>query len=143
MKISFLLTSGLVVLAGVLGRAAETVRCPDSITTHQELASPVAGWAAMLDDTPHQLAAVTFYDGPPAEKASLVYDHMTSGQGEQTATWTFAQPKGRAIWLACSYAGTAVQLSRSLPPQITICSITYDAKQQIAGLPVIKRISCR
>lgn len=143
MKIAFLLTLGVVLLAGVRGGAAETVSCPDAITTRQELASPVAGWSAILDDTQHKLAGITFYDGPPAEKASLVYDRMTRGKGEQIATWNFAQTARRPIWLTCSYVETVVQLSRSLPPQITTCSVTYDATQQIAGLPVIKRISCR
>ncbi len=97
----------------------------------------------MLDEGPHSLAGITFYDGPPAEKASLVYDRMTRGKAEQTATWLLTPAKDRSIWVACSYAGTAVELSKSLPPAIATCSVTYDTQQQIAGLPMIKKIACR
>ncbi len=97
----------------------------------------------MLDDAPRSLAGVTFYDGPPAEKASLIYDRMTRSKAEQTATWLFTPQKDRPVWVACSYTGTAIELSRSLPPTTTTCSVTYDTQQQIAGLPVIKKIACR
>ena len=97
----------------------------------------------MLDDAPHNLAGITFYDGPPAEKASLVYDRMQRSKGEQTATWSFAPQQQRQAWVACSYSGTAMELSRALPPRIATCAVTYDTQQQVAGLPLIKKVSCR
>jgi hypothetical protein len=138
-----LLSSISILLFGVFCRAAEPITCPDSVATRQELTAPVAGWTVMHDDTPHYLAGITFYDGPPAEKASLVYDQITRGKGEQTATWRFAPQSDRQTWLACSYAGTAIELTRTLPPDTTACSVIYDTQQQIAGLPVIKKITCR
>lgn len=139
----FLLASILLAFGGAFSHAAETVACPDVITTRQELTSSPSGWSPMLDDTPHNLAGITFYDGPPAEKASLAYDHLKHGKAEDLATWTFTKQEDRRIWLVCSYAGTAVELSRTLPPQITTCTVTYDPQTQIAGLPSIKKIACR
>jgi hypothetical protein len=133
----------LVGLAGAFGNAAETTSCPDSITTRQELTSSANGWSPLLDDTPHNLAGITFYDGPAAEKASLAYGSIKRVKGEDIATWTFAKQEDRRIWLVCSYAGTVVELSRSLPPQITTCTVTYDTQTHIAGLPAIRKISCR
>ena len=132
-----------IVLFGPSCFAAEPITCPPSITTRQELTSNAAAWTAMKDDTPHNLAGITFYDGRPAEKASLVYDEIKKGKGEQIAAWTFAPQNGRQTWIACSYAGTIIQLTRTLPAQTTTCSVTYDTQQSIAGLPVIKKISCR
>jgi hypothetical protein len=123
--------------------AADSITCPDTINTRQELAATVPGWTPMLDDTPHNLAGITFYDGPPAEKASLVYDQITHGKAEQIATWRFAPQTDRRIWIACSYAGTAIELTKTLPPNISTCSVIYDPQQSVAGLPVIRKITCR
>ena len=131
------------VLFPVICRAADAVHCPATIAVRQELTSTITGWTPLEDDTPHSLAGITFYDGPPAEKASLVYDQITRAKGEQVATWSFAPQKDRPIWATCSYAGTAIQLARSLPQSITTCAVRYDPQQQIAGLPLIKNVSCR
>jgi hypothetical protein len=138
-----LLFSVVIAIGCSFCHAADSVRCPPTITTRQELTATPAGWKPMLDDTPHDLAGITFYDGPPAEKASLVYDRMDRGNAVQSAIWTFAAKKDRPIWLTCSYAGTTVQLARSLPPQTTNCTVAYDPKEHVAGLPAIKKISCR
>ncbi len=123
--------------------AQEVINCPNEVKVTQSLAAPVPGWTSTQDDTPHTLAGVTFYDGPPSEKASLVYDQIARNKGQQTATWRFAPQDKRQIWMACSYAGAGVQLARKLPANITTCSVTYDSQQSIAGLPVIKKIDCR
>jgi hypothetical protein len=123
--------------------AAEPAACPATVNVHQQLTAPVAGWSAVNDDALHQLAGVTFYDGPPQEKASLVYDDITKAAGKQIAKWTFAPRRERATWIACSYSGTSVVLAKTLPPGIASCTVTYDARQQVAGLPVIEKIACK
>lgn len=138
-----LLTASFVALASAFASAGDAVSCPATISARQRLNAPVAGWTAMEDDTPHSLAGITFYDGPPSEKASLVYDRITHGKTEQVATWTFAAQKDRPIWLACSYGGTSIQLTKALPTTITTCSVSYDPQQSIDGMPVIKRIACK
>lgn len=98
----------------------------------------------MLDDAAHQLAAVTFYDGLPEEKASLVYDRIVKAAGgKETATWSFKAQAGRQFWLTCSYSGTNVVLKKALPLQIARCSVIYDATAKVAGLPAIDKITCR
>jgi hypothetical protein len=139
----FFLVLIFVALVSAFGSAADAVGCPATISARQQLASPLAGWTATEDDTPHNLAGITFYDGPPSEKASLVYDRITHGKTEQVATWTFAPQKDRSIWLACGYAGTSIQLTKALPSTITTCSVTYDPQQTIDGMPVIKKIACK
>jgi hypothetical protein len=143
MTIRSLLLSLLSVMLCAFCHAAEPITCPASVNTRQELTSPVADWTAMKGDLPHNLAGITFYDGPPAEKASLVYDNIKKVKAEQIATWTFDPHNARQTWIACSYAGTIIELARTLPPQTTTCSVTYDTQESIAGMPVIKKISCR
>ena len=138
-----LLVLVLIAFSSSFSHAVDTISCPASITTRQELTSSANGWSPLLDDTPHNLAGLTFYDGPPAEKASLAYDQYKHGKGEDLATWTFAKQEDRRIWLVCSYSGTAVELSRTLPPQITTCTVSYDPQTHVAGLPAVKKIICR
>lgn len=123
--------------------AAEPAACPATVNVHEQLTAPVAGWSATNDDAPHQLAGLTFYDGPPQEKASLVYDDITRAAGKQIAKWTFAPQRQRAIWIACSYSGTSVVLAKAMPATVSSCVVTYDARQQVAGLPVIEKIACK
>jgi hypothetical protein len=123
--------------------AADSALCPSTIRVRQELAAPVAGWTPMEDDTPVQLAGITFYDGPPAEKASLVYDQMTKVGRKQIARWRFTPEAGRPIWVSCNYSGTTIELTRGLPSKTTSCEVTYDPQQQISGLPLIEKIACK
>lgn len=125
------------------GVAADTTLCPSTIHVRQELAASVAGWTPMQNDVPVQLAGITFYDGPPAEKASLVYDQMTKAGRKQVATWQFAAEAGHPIWVSCNYSGTTVELTRSLPSKTSACEVTYDTQQQIAGLPLIEKTTCK
>lgn len=123
--------------------ASEPVSCPDTIDVHQQLAASVEGWTTILDDTPHQLANITFYDGPPKDRASLVYDQITKASGKQIAKWQFGPDGDRQIWLACSYARTAMVLAKALPAKTSTCSVTYNLRQQIAGMPMIEKIDCK
>ena len=107
------------------------------------MATTVAGWTATQDDTPHQLAGITFYDGPPQEKASLAYDNMMKTAAKQIGKWSFTPVASRQTWISCSYSGTSVELAKSLPPKTSACEVTYDPRQQVAGLPLIEKISCR
>ena len=127
----------------LISHAADAISCPPTVSVRQDLASSIAGWTPLEDDTPHSLAGITFYDGPPAEKASLVYDRITHGKREQVASWSFAPQRERPIWMTCNYAGTSLQLGRSLPSNITGCSVTYDPQEHIAGLPVVRKITCK
>ena len=120
----------------------QSITCPDTIAVRQQLSEPIPGWTAVLDDTPIRLASITFYDGRPEEKASLVSDETKETAGRETATWHFSQ-SSRQIWMACGYSGTAITLAQSLPVKITVCSVIYNVKQRVAGFPLIEKINCR
>ena len=90
---------------------------------------------------PNRLAAVTFFDGPPEEKASLVNDSERRAQGKQIATWRFGVKSH--IWISCGYSGTNIVLSRALGDGTKQCMVTYNPRQSIAGLPVIEKIDCK
>ena len=126
----------------VSSAASEPANCPDTIDAKQQLTSSVDGWTTILDDTPHHLANITFYDGPPQGRASLVYDQTTQAGGKETAKWHFTPRADRQIWVACSYAGTAIVLTRGLPSNTRTCTVTYNLRQRIAGLPMIEKIVC-
>jgi len=140
---SVLICAVLTPLLCEFGVAADASLCPSTIRVRQELSASVAGWTPMQSDAPAQLAGITFYDGPPAEKASLVYDQMTNAGRKQIASWRFAPGASRPIWVSCNYSGTTVELTRSLPSKTTSCEVTYDPQQQISGLPLIEKITCK
>jgi hypothetical protein len=123
--------------------AAPPAACPDTIAVRQELQTPVEGWKPKLDDTPNRLASVTFFDGPPEEKASLVNDRTTKAAGKEIAFWHFLLQPKREIWLACGYSGTSIVLTKPLPPKTAACEVTYNPRQRIAGLHVIESIACK
>jgi hypothetical protein len=130
----------LLLLAASIPLAAETSSCPDSVTVKQSLDKPPDGWSPSQDNSPNTLAAITFFNGPPDQQSSLVYDKWTRRNGLAYADWNF--PKSTAIWLTCRYSATTVALSKQLPSDTTQCTVTYDPKVQVAGSPSIKKIDC-
>lgn len=139
-RIKLLEAAGLLALAGSFA-LAEDVRCPETISVKQRLAKPEQGWQEGIADMPIRLAGVTFYDGPPEQKASLVYDGKRRLKGRRIATWRFG-PQSR-IWISCGYAGTTIVLSRPLAGGVSECSVTYDPGQTVAGLPSIEKMDCK
>jgi hypothetical protein len=110
---------------------------------NQKLTTPVSGWTTMIDDSPPRLANITFYDGPPQQRASLIYDQKMRVAGKETATWHFLPRADRQIWVGCSYTGTGIVLTKALPPSTSTCAVTYDTRQTVAGLPSITKIVCK
>jgi hypothetical protein len=136
----------MVVVAASTASAAGFIECPARIDVNQRLAAQIPGWSVVPsvapDEMPHQLAGVTFFDGNPRERASLVPDKQSKLKASTIASWTFGV-SDRAIWIACSYAWTSVVLSRPLPKATRTCSITYSNRDTIAGLPVIEKFDCK
>jgi len=129
--------TGLFVMRGF----AEEIHCPETISVTQSLAKQEQGWKASTSDTPARLAGVTFLDGPPEQKASLVNDGESRVNGKQIATWRFGAKS--QIWLSCRYANSSIVLSRALPKGTAACSVTYNPRETIAGLPSIEKIECK
>ena len=135
--------SALIALFTAHGIADDVVSCPETIAVKQKLAQPVSGWTDGTNELPNRHASVTFYDGPPEQKASLVNQGETHSKGKDYATWNFGSDLGNRIWIACGYAGTNVVLSRPLAKGVSQCTVTYNPRQNVAGLPLIERIVCK
>jgi hypothetical protein len=131
---------GIALLLTGAAHGEEFAACPATIRVErQKLAAPVAGWSVVSKEPqPHRLQFVTFYDGAPAEEASLAPDRSTRLQ----QTWEFLGLE-RPYWLTCHYAGTSVILGRALPKQIKTCTVTFAANVTIDGSPAIQRLTCQ
>ena len=130
----------LVLVCLVPVAVGEEIVCPTTVPVRQVATEIPDGWSAILAAAPIRLAAVTFFDGRPEEEASLVYDRLVPGRTNTRAHWTFQSSSH--IWLACSYSGTTVVLSRPLPG-VTHCTVTYKKESTVAGLPEVERVFCR
>jgi hypothetical protein len=75
----------LILCAGC-GAAADPIQCPPVVEVRQQMAAPVAGWFVAMDDLPHRLAGITFFDGKPEEKASLAPDSESKAAGKSVST---------------------------------------------------------
>jgi hypothetical protein len=118
-----------VALLFVSSIGSEPVNCPDSVDVNQQLTAPVSGWTAMIDDSPPRLANITFYDGRPQQRASLIYDQKMRVAGKETATWHFLPRADPQIWMGCSYTGTGIVLTKALPPSTSLHNSCRTAKR--------------
>src|SRR5687768_2547832 len=109
--------------------------CPATVSVEQRVAAAPDGWEASLSGAKSQLAMVTFFDGPPAERASLKYDSEEKRKGDWIGTWNLA-PSSRGYWIQCAYDSTTAVLSRRLPDGVTACKVTYERRVHVtSGLP--------
>ncbi|HZM48185.1 MAG TPA: STY0301 family protein [Burkholderiales bacterium] len=118
--------------------------CPETVNVEQRVTDPPQGWEPGLSGMKSQLAMVTFFDGPPGERASLKYDsELKQRGGTWVATWTLA-PNGRGYWVQCAYDNTTAVLSRKLPETVKTCAVTYERTTKAANaLPVVKHVVCK
>src|SRR5208283_1934829 len=121
---------------------AQQTYCPESISTTQTIERVPEGWKAGQDESSSTLAGITFYSGPPEEKASLVYDRWTKNNGLAYAAWQFQPNSAHRIWLICSYSSTRVFFVKHLPASTSECTVTYDLQVQVSGSPAIRKITC-
>jgi hypothetical protein len=136
------LVAALVFIAALPVSAADSL-CPDTVSVKQTGAAPAPDWSVSYSPTSLQVEMVTFYNGPPKEEASLVYDTWVKAKDTSTATWKFLHD-ARGYWIKCSYSGTTMELSKALPATVSVCRVTYDRQAtSSSGLPAIKRITCQ
>ena len=116
--------------------------CPAAISVEQRIAPVPEGWDASLSDAKPQLAMVTFFDGPPSERASLKYDSEEKQRSNWVATWTLA-PSARGYWIQCAYENTTALLARRLPESVKTCKVIYERRTPgTSGLPAVKHVGC-
>lgn len=117
--------------------------CPQKIEVEQRVGVVPEGWDAAQTTVTVALAAVTFFDGPPSEKASLKFDSEDLQKRNRVAFWNLP-PNVRGYWISCGYQNTTAVISRRLPENIRSCAVTYDRRKRgAAGLQAIKDISCK
>jgi hypothetical protein len=122
--------------------ASAQAYCPESISVEQSIAKIPQGWTVGQDEAASTLAGVTFYSGPPEEKASLVYDQWTKQNGLAYGVWHFQPKSSHGIWLRCRYSSTRMVLVKQLPAETSECTVTYDPKVSVSGSPEIRKIDC-
>jgi hypothetical protein len=116
--------------------------CPEAMNVEQRVAETPQGWEAGFSGLKAQIAMVTFFDGPPAERASLKYDSELKQRGGWVATWTLAS-NTRGYWIQCAYDNTTVVLSKRLPETVKTCNVTYERSTKAANaLPLVKHVGC-
>ena len=124
------------------GWAAADSLCPETVSAKQTGASPAPEWSVSYSNMPSQLEMITFYNGPPKDEASLVYDRLVRAKDSSTAMWKFVQDP-RGYWVKCSYRGTTLELSKPLPSTVSRCRVTNDREVGLpSGFPGIKHVAC-
>jgi hypothetical protein len=78
----------------------------------------------------HPLNGVEVFDGHPSELASLVPDKDIAA-GSNKATWNF-KPKGRPIWVVCSYRDVIRTVTQELSPGVRQCVARYRNRTPVA-----------
>lgn len=121
-----------------------TTTCPQKVEVEQRVASIPEGWEGGRATATVALASVTFFDGPPAEKAALKFDSEDRQKRDRVAYWNLP-PGARGYWISCGYAGTTAVISRRLPDSVRSCAVTYERSRKPGGggQPAVKRIDCR
>jgi len=143
MKRCYLLIAALAAwtVTAALAATSGGVHCPAALTVEQRAKQVEEGWEADIEPVPHRLARITFFAGPPAERASLAPTEKPAGKQRTLATWNLAA--GDTYWLSCGYARTNVVLSRRLPPDLRSCSVIYAMDVRVDGTPEIVKFECR
>ena len=137
------LTIALIVSAGLSPLFAQQSYCPRSISVKQTAEKVPDGWKSIPDDVPNTWDGVTFYSGPPEDKASLVYDVWAKTSESESGIWHFSRKSAPAIWLSCRYSFTNITLAKQLSPNTTECTVTYKARTSSAEPLEIQRVACR
>jgi hypothetical protein len=118
---------------------------PPTIETRQEVKMIPAGWVALPEAVPNQVAGITVFDGRPEQKASLVPDNEEKQKDKNrlAVTWQLAPLSPEGIWLTFSYASTSVVLAKPLPQGATELRVLYDTSVTICGMNEIVRVEYR
>jgi hypothetical protein len=122
---------------------AEENLCPETIAVRQEIISVPHTWEAFSQRLPYQLKSVSFSEGHPKEKVTLVNDGSELFNNTyEKSTWNFSKNKV-GYWIECNYYQTNIALTKRLHEGISQCSVTFDSHITIGGLPLIRKITCQ
>ncbi len=89
-------------------------KCPAQLHVRQtpdNVAEP--GWQAEGTRKSHPLVTVSFFAGPPEQKAQLVPTKESKRGKSPTATWKLER-REQPYWVACEYGGTSAIATRGV-----------------------------
>jgi hypothetical protein len=115
------LTSLLFAFVPLTANAVDFV-CPERISTTQKLVGVQKGWVGFSESEPGHayVSGVSVYYGHPREQGMLKpYNEMAKEQ-----YWSFGRPPAdaQALYMACNYHSTSVQLIQALPSNTKKCT---------------------
>lgn len=114
--------------------------CPPQIDSAETLPTVPAGWSVERNTAPRGLSAVSVFDGPPGELASLRPEEQANGRRQ---LWRFTGPSPRGIWVACLYDGSRLMLTRRIEPAPRLCELITDARGTAGGAATPLKFDCR
>ncbi|HTS54925.1 MAG TPA: STY0301 family protein [Burkholderiales bacterium] len=124
----------------VAGRAE--IACPDTLSVDQR-ADPPSGWSVAYGEQAPRLSGVTIFDGQPANRVSIKYNHRRQNDKESILSWDLGT-NPRSFYLQCSYERTTAQIATALPPGVRTCEVVQDRTVSYPGGGfAIKRMVCR
>jgi hypothetical protein len=119
--------------------AEDSTPCPSRIPVEQHLVGNAPdGWSNFDAKDAYPLVNVTFWRGPPDQRALLAPSGERRNDTGPVAIWTFAK-SDIDDWVACEYAGTGVLLARPLDKTVERCTVQYDKH---FSSPVAQRWHC-
>ena len=119
-------------------------RCPERLEgISQSLATTPEGWESGRLEVTHWVANLTFYDGPVAEKASLVPDASGRDGEKVNESWKLNPKNPRDYWIECSYLGTSLTLMKNIGRGYRQCTAQYDPNVLVGGQPSFEELRCR
>ena len=129
-------------------QANEVLSCPPYISVSQEMAAPLPGWDVRRynnDAELMRLSAVTFYAGPPSEKAELTPSDDNTVENKSISKWKLHRKRndGQKFWIECFYSNTHMALSKQLPDSVKECSVFYDRNIHGEGEFFVERVECK
>lgn len=131
----------LLALSAAAVDADRALKCPETITVDQRLATAVEGWTAGNAPETPRLVGIRIFDGRPEQQVALVGDERTLSKTQTVSSWSF--DRRREYWIECSYSQTAIVLTRPIPRTLASCSVTYNRAIRIAGLWAIQSLTCK
>jgi hypothetical protein len=128
----------LALLLATTCNAADLPVCPPRLAVNQNSAASYSGWQNFASDEKHAFVGVSFSEGPPDQKVTLVPSKQKKNKGGSVATWGLT-PSNEGYWVACLYAQTSMVVAQKLPADTTQCEVEYDGR---FASPVAKNWRC-
>ncbi len=127
------------VWATAASAAPSVLQCPARIQSEQILKMALANWQSEQMAASHPLQAVSFFEGPPADKVELAPASTIKSGKNMISRWIFTK-SAATTYLVCRYTGTSVGLKMALSPGVGRCSFAID---RMTHAPAENPLTCK